>query len=462
MFKYVINEQRQLDFAKLSNDFNPIHVDSLYAWRSMFGKQLVHGIHQVLICLEDLAKNINEKIFISKISAKFEYPAGVNEIISIDNINFSETYSEYVIKNERGLTLTTIKVNYKKKSFNDVKFKRIDYSMSPLEPTNFAKENLVEPLYYDKTFFKELFTYSSFYVSPVNLAVLLASTRIVGMKYPGLNSIYNAFTFEFNENANLSNSIHYSVSDKHITLNMLNIKLDDTFIHGQIKAFIRPVAPKYKTLKELNGLLPVNSFKNQRALIIGGTRGIGLQCLRLLATAGASTMFTYFKNSNEADKIVEEFANESINTNYLQVDVSNLSKESLETIKAFNPTSIYYFATPKILSNNSNLDENLLQKFISYYVIGLDKILVNLKSEIKPLIFVPSTVYLDEKPTNLSEYVIAKSASEMFLKLLEKKGYKIYNPRFPKVSTEQTMSLFKQKTVEPEEVLLKELQSMIK
>lgn len=462
MFKYVINEQRQLDFAKLSNDFNPIHVDSLYAWRSMFGKQLVHGIHQVLICLEDLAKNINEKIFISKISAKFEYPAGVNEIISIDNINFSETYSEYVIKNERGLTLTTIKVNYKKKSFNDVKFKRIDYSMSPLEPTNFAKENLVEPLYYDKTFFKELFTYSSFYVSPVNLAVLLASTRIVGMKYPGLNSIYNAFTFEFNENANLSNSIHYSVSDKHITLNMLNIKLDDTFIRGQIKAFIRPVAPKYKTLKELKGLLPVNSFKNQRALIIGGTRGIGLQCLRLLATAGASTMFTYFKNLNEADKIVEEFANESINTNYLQVDVSNLSKESLETIKAFNPTSIYYFATPKILSNNSNLDENLLQKFISYYVIGLDKILVNLKSEIKPLIFVPSTVYLDEKPTNLSEYVIAKSASEMFLKLLEKKGYKIYNPRFPKVSTEQTMSLFKQKTVEPEEVLLKELQSMIK
>lgn len=61
MFKYVINEQRQLDFAKLSNDFNPIHVDPLYAWRSMFGKQLVHGIHQVLICLEDLAKNINEK-----------------------------------------------------------------------------------------------------------------------------------------------------------------------------------------------------------------------------------------------------------------------------------------------------------------------------------------------------------------------------------------------------------------
>lgn len=462
MFKYVINEQRQLDFAKLSNDFNPIHVDPLYAWRSMFGKQLVHGIHQVLICLEDLAKNINEKIFIFKISAKFESPAGVNETICIDNINFSETYSEYVIKNERGLTLTTIKVNYKKKSFNDVKFKRIDYSMSPLEPTNFAKENLVEPLYYDKTFFKELFTYSSFYVSPVNLAVLLASTRIVGMKYPGLNSIYNAFTFEFNENANLSNSIHYSVSDKHITLNMLNIKLDDTFIRGQIKAFIRPVAPKYKTLKELKGLLPVNSFKNQRALIIGGTRGIGLQCLRLLANAGASTMFTYFKNSNEADKIVEEFANESINTNYLQVDVSNLSKESLETIKAFNPTSIYYFATPKILSNNSNLDENLLQKFISYYVIGLDKILVNLKSEIKPLIFVPSTVYLDEKPTNLSEYIIAKSASEMFLKLLEKKGYKIYNPRFPKVSTEQTMSLFKQKTVEPEEVLLKELQSMIK
>ena len=48
------------------------------------------------------------------------------------------------------------------------------------------------------------------------------------------------------------------------------------------------------------------------------------------------------------------------------------------------------------------------------------------------------------------------------VKLLEKKGYKIYNPRFPKVSTEQTMSLFKQKAVEPEEVLLEELKNMIK
>lgn len=462
MFKYVINEQRQLDFAKLSNDFNPIHVDPLYAWRSMFGKQLVHGIHQVLICLEDLAKNINEKIFIFKISAKFESPAGVNETICIDNINFSETYSEYVIKNERGLTLTTLKVHYKKKSFTNFNFKLTNYTTSPLEPSNYAKENLAESLYYNKKFLKELFKELSSYVSPVNLAVLLASTRIVGMKYPGLNSIYSSFVFEFDEEANINNSVHYSVSDKHIVLNMLNIKLDDTFVRGQIKAFIRPVAPKYKTLKELKGLLPVDSFKNQRALIIGGTRGIGLQCLRLLANAGASTLFTYFKNSNEADKIVKEFASESINTNYVQVDVSSLSKESLEIIKAFNPTSIYYFATPKILSNNSNLDEKLLQEFIYYYVIGLDKILVSLKSELKPIIFVPSTVYLDEKPTNLSEYVIAKSASEMFLKLLEKKGYKIYNPRFPKVSTEQTMSLFKQKAVEPEEVLLEELKNMIK
>ena len=462
MFNDVVNEQRQLDFAKLSNDFNPIHVDSLYAWRSMFGKQLVHGIHQVLICLEDLAKNVNEKIFISKISAKFEYPAGVNETICIDNINFSQTYSEYVIKNERGLTLTTLKINYKKTSFDDIKFKPINYATSPLEPTDFAKENLVEYLYYDKKFLKELFKELDSYVSPVNLAVLLASTRIVGMKYPGLNSIYNAFDFEFNEVAKSDDSIHYSVSDKHIALNMLNIKLDDTFVSGQIKAFIRPVAPKHKTLKELEGLLPIDSFKGQRALIIGGTRGIGLHCLRLLASAGASTLFTYFKNSNDADKIVKEFANESINTNYIKLDVSNLTKESLETIKAFNPTQIYYFATPKILNNNSSLDAALLQEFINYYVIGLDKILVSLKSELKPAVFVPSTVYLDEKPTNLSEYIIAKSASEMFLKLLEKKGYKVYNPRFPKVSTEQTMSLFKQKTVDPEEVLLDELKNMIK
>ena len=51
--RFTINDQR--DFAQLSGDWNPIHVDPIQARRLLFGEPVVHGIHLVLWALERLA-----------------------------------------------------------------------------------------------------------------------------------------------------------------------------------------------------------------------------------------------------------------------------------------------------------------------------------------------------------------------------------------------------------------------
>ena len=38
------NEADVLDFARISTDFNPAHVDKTYAEKTMFKKQIVHGM----------------------------------------------------------------------------------------------------------------------------------------------------------------------------------------------------------------------------------------------------------------------------------------------------------------------------------------------------------------------------------------------------------------------------------
>lgn len=50
--KYKINQAILEDFANLSRDYNPIHLDSNYAKKSFFGNQIIYGIYQVFLCLE--------------------------------------------------------------------------------------------------------------------------------------------------------------------------------------------------------------------------------------------------------------------------------------------------------------------------------------------------------------------------------------------------------------------------
>ena len=42
----------QEDFAILSGDYNPMHLDPLIARRTLFGKPVVHGVHVVLWVLD--------------------------------------------------------------------------------------------------------------------------------------------------------------------------------------------------------------------------------------------------------------------------------------------------------------------------------------------------------------------------------------------------------------------------
>ena len=53
-----INNKNQLLFSKYSGDYNPVHVDPIYARRSMYGEQVVHGVNTLLLSLDFFQKKI--------------------------------------------------------------------------------------------------------------------------------------------------------------------------------------------------------------------------------------------------------------------------------------------------------------------------------------------------------------------------------------------------------------------
>ena len=75
--------ENQLRFAKLSGDYNPIHIDKIAARRMIFGMPIVHGIHALLWALDTWLQNANETISISSIKVFFEKPIGLDEEISL-------------------------------------------------------------------------------------------------------------------------------------------------------------------------------------------------------------------------------------------------------------------------------------------------------------------------------------------------------------------------------------------
>ena len=82
--KFTVKNQK--DFAGISCDYNPIHVNALIARRSVSGSQIVHGVNILLTALNLLFKNKYYFKF-NKIKCTFHNPANIGEYISfIKNI----------------------------------------------------------------------------------------------------------------------------------------------------------------------------------------------------------------------------------------------------------------------------------------------------------------------------------------------------------------------------------------
>ncbi len=76
-------------------------------------------------------------------------------------------------------------------------------------------------------------------------------------------------------------------------------------------------------------------FKDQAAIVTGGTRGIGKAIALMLAKEGADVAFTYLKSVKEAEELAKEIEGMGRKALALQVDVRDFqkSKELVEKVK---------------------------------------------------------------------------------------------------------------------------------
>ncbi len=435
---FTIHDQH--NFALLSGDYNPMHLDPVRARREMFGGVVVHGIHGFLWALDQA---ITEKSSIESAKCRFQNPMRIDQPVIVQ-VTRQFGHVELRINDSAGKLLTEAQVvfgnrepgqqpapnNPRKSEPDDCRIENIDHRWRSI------------PLQLDVELGSQLFGNLFAKLPAIQMAEILALTTIVGMKTPGLQSIFSGFDVEFGPGR--ETDLQYRVAVVREKFSMADLEVAGPTLKGSLKTFFRPrprTQPGFLAIRQLTGD-QVFSWKN--GLVVGGSRGLGEVTAKIIAATGGIPTITWRTGQDDARRVQKEIVDGGG-----QCEVMHLEVEQPE-LPALSFESLYYFASPKILRHAGEFDTGLYEAFREVYVRHFQRI-VQHTTGLK-YVFYPSTTFLDESTTEFAEYTRAKLEGELVCQQFNPDP-KVEVVRIARTATDQTLTLTRLPVLNPVDVM---------
>lgn len=478
------DEDAQEAFAQLSGDYNPIHLDRAFARRSMFGGRIVHGVHLVAVGLNALFDS-KRGLRVGSLTAKFQRPVRLGSSVRYAFEDISTETVRIRIEDFDGDKLATMTVHLAPESsppeiaqdpnrIPDVAFSPTTPEANPPNGTVLERSGCLE-LQLERVLLRRSWPALERGLTVLQIAQLLGTTRLVGMHCPGLLSLFAELSIDFTGQSDADPVLRWKVTDWDPRFSRLEIALSSASLEGRLFAFYRPRPSQALSMEEVRehlatcidpgAAIQADEFAGERALIVGGSRGLGEATAKLLALGGAETRLTYCYGSDEAEKCVTEIRNVARSATF-RLDVLLAERGLAECLAgSWVPTQLYYFATPFIFDGvPGRFSSALFRRFAAYYVEGfVDTVHKLLEVEPELLtVFFPSSTAIDEEVPDMSEYIAAKLAGESACAALAKsrRNLTVIHARLPRLATDQTATLLGHTTADPYAVMLKEIRRM--
>jgi len=446
---FSIDDQRR--FAETSGDPNPLHVDPVHARRLLYGRAVVHGIHQVLWALDEACAQFPAGAALIHIACRFTGPVGVDEPcrLTIEHTGDRLVCRIHAAQGEA----TVIDARFGPVAAAD----KVDVheGLPPMQqPVVVARDAVAAaagslPLFLDGASFGRLFPRASARLPRSQAAILLATTRLVGVHCPGLHSIFSELTLDFTGGGQSSSggpgALGYRVVQYDSRMGLVRLRVDAPRTSGAIRAFFRPAPATQPTATELRSHVEPSEFAGRRALVVGGSRGLGALAAKLLAAGGADVVLTYFVGASDAQDVAAEAAQVGARVRTIRLDVRDADDEVQAALADLAPfTHLYYFATaPIFVARRGHFNAVLFEHFCDIYVKGFVKLVRALLPFGLGVALYPSSTAVTDAPIDMGEYAAAKAAGEAACRFLEKAhpGLTVFAPRLPRLPTDQTRSL---------------------
>ena len=450
-------------FAKLSGDWNPIHVNPVEARRTQIGRPIVHGVHSVLRILEALARVKPGLPAASKISVSFPAPVfpGDSCAVSIedaspDRLRVRARVGEIVVVDTRvelgsPHDLSTIAGPLRTEDTRHCRVWSL-HDMASASGMVLASSGAAE--------IARAFPKITKWLGVGPVMGLMCVSKLVGMECPGRYSILAGFDVALAADA-LQPRLAYRVSRLNQQFHSLKIDIDGFGMHGNIQALAANPPVAQVSMSELADKVGRDEFLGHRALVVGGSRGLGEVTAKLIAAGGGVPVITYATGKKDAERVRDEIRHAGGRCEILRYNVLAPAAPQLRLLKR-SVSSFYYYATPPIFGrlsgqHSATLDPARLSTFARYYVKGFDGLCRALLKNGKDLAgFYPSSVAIEEKRPEMREYAEAKAAGEALCTHLSAtfSSVHILVERLPRMLTDQTATPVPTKTADSVETLL--------
>jgi NAD(P)-dependent dehydrogenase (short-subunit alcohol dehydrogenase family)/acyl dehydratase len=452
---HLITDEEQAAFARLSGDFNPIHVNPLIARRSMFGRTITHGLHLVLRALEWNASQQPGFKSLSQLNARFFMATHPAESISVQSDTRSSGDNCYdvtlTIFNERARLAARCQARWTQQTIEPHPLPTTVASRDchRLSDGEIAAAEGELPLFLDPGEAAALFPALTRLLRPNQFGDLLATTRIIGMSVPGRDSIFASANLTFSSSQASYDRLSYRTESFAPDRRYCTISAKSPGISGRLEAFVRPSQVDQPRYSDIRALIPTGVFNGHHALVIGGTRGLGEVCAKLLAAGGAQVTLTYHRGVEDADRVAQELSLEGAQVSVIQVDATDAGLPEIRQrlSEGIRFTGLYYFATPAIFTEAATFDYGSFVGFADVYVGGVARafsLLAGLHNDAAlRRVFIPSSIAVETRPPDMTGYAMAKAAMEYLVGDWASKHptIRFLAPRLPRLATDQTATL---------------------
>jgi acyl dehydratase len=435
-------------FAGLSGDFNPMHLDVDFARRTQMGAPVVHGIHHLLWALDAALRSI--PLDMRSLKVRFQQPLYLDETAGLSVNGRTENALSLEVATA-GIVIATIKLS-SQPSKPSASLAR-DVTTAPQQLACAADPPFAQitnqsgavttPARDDEL--RALFPNLSEAAGIATIRALLATSQIVGMACPGLHSLFAGLEVGRDAANDNRGALNYAVAKTDARLRSLQIDIAGYGMAGRLDAFARMAPPRQSAMASVAARVRPSAFAGQRALIVGGSRGLGEVTAKIIAAGGGYPLIGYRDGRPQAEAVAAEIRQAGGSCDIIRYDA--LSPAADQLAAAGRIDSCYYFATGRIFQRRqaAAYASERLRGHLAFYVDGFHALCMALagRASGKTAIFYPSSVAIDEETSGLAEYAMAKAAGETLAGYLNAAlpNIDIVSRRLPRILTDQTATI---------------------
>jgi NAD(P)-dependent dehydrogenase (short-subunit alcohol dehydrogenase family) len=454
--RFTLSDQRA--FARLSGDFNPVHVDLVAARRVAAGEPIVHGMHLLLRALDAHFKRGRESRRCS-VSARFQKPALLGDSIHVQETGHDHLtltlegagpLVEVALGNEEATADARWPVSARRGRERATRTPRVR-AFADVSGAQGAIEFSNTPA------IRRAFPHLARRLGGDTVAAMAGLSRLVGMECPGRDSLLSAVDLDVTPNAAASR-LTWRVSKADKRFGLIRLEVSSACIRGTVDAFLRPPPASTPAFDSVAAQVATGEFAGQRALIVGGSRGLGAATALIIASGGGAPLITFATGRAEVAALQRDAKRSGRHIDVLRFDIFKDPIARLARASGrFGATHLYYFATPRIFARRREpFDAVLFRRFAAFYVTGFADVCAAARGSSSLDVFYPSSTALDEHIRELTEYSAAKAAGEMLCGMLQAAtpNLRILVRRLARIATDQTASLIPARALDPVAAML--------